>query len=104
MNLPRSETLIASKAARLVMIASDKSPVDFSMRRAYGAEVGLLAARASYLAGFSCTAIVVGWALYAIPLFGTRVHSCNQTREDEATTFEHFAHCDPDSAIPCATA
>ncbi|MBN9126882.1 MAG: nicotinate phosphoribosyltransferase, partial [Nitrosospira sp.] len=82
MNLLHFETLIASKAARLVMSAPDKLLMDFGMRRAHGAEAGLLAARASYLAGFSGTATVLAGALYDIPLFGTMAHSYIQAHED----------------------
>jgi len=99
MNLLHFETLIASKAARLVMMAPGKLLVDFGMRRAHGAEAGLLAARASYLAGFSGTATVLAGMLYGIPLFGTMAHSYIQAHEDEATAFEHFAWCHPDAAI-----
>jgi len=58
-NLLHFETLIASKAARSVLAAPDKLLVDFGLRRAHGAEAGLLAARASYLAGFSGTSTVL---------------------------------------------
>jgi nicotinate phosphoribosyltransferase len=99
MNLLHFETLIASKAARMVMVAPDKLLVDFGMRRAHGAEAGLLAARASYLAGFSGTATVLAGTLYGIPLFGTMAHSYIQAHENEATAFDHFARCHPDSSI-----
>jgi nicotinate phosphoribosyltransferase len=97
MNLLHFETLIASKAARLVIAAPGKLLVDFGMRRAHGAEAGLLAARASYLAGFSGTATVLAGMAYGIPLFGTMAHSYIQAHEDEATAFEHFVRCHPDS-------
>jgi len=51
-NLLHYQTLIASKAARMVLMAPDKLLVDFGLRRAHGAEAGLLAARASYIAVF----------------------------------------------------
>ena len=99
MNLMHFETLIASKAARSVLVAPDKLLVDFGMRRAHGAEAALLAARASYLAGFSGTATVLAGAVYGIPLFGTQAHSYIQAHEDEATAFEQFARCHPDNVI-----
>lgn len=99
MNLLHFETLIASKAARFVLVAPDKLLVDFGMRRAHGAEAGLLAARASYLAGFHGTATVLAGALYGIALFGTTAHSYIQAHEDETTAFEHFARCHPDNVI-----
>src|SRR5690606_2358995 len=55
-NLLQLQTLIASKAARMVLAAPGKTLVDFGLRRAHGAEAGLLAARACYLAGFAGSA------------------------------------------------
>lgn len=99
MNLLHFETMIASKAARCVLAAPDRLLVDFGMRRAHGAEAALLAARASYLAGFSGTATVMAGAMYGIPLFGTSAHSYIQAHADEATALEHFARAYPDNAI-----
>lgn len=98
-NLLHFETLIASKAARSVLTAPDKLLVDFGMRRAHGAEAALLAARASYLAGFSGTATVLAAALYDIPLFGTMAHSYIQAHPDESTAFEHFSRCHPANTV-----
>lgn len=98
-NLLHFETLIASKAARSVLVAPDKLLVDFGMRRAHGAEAGLLAARASYLAGFSGTATVLAGTLYDIPVFGTMAHSFIQAHGDESEAFEHFARSHPDNTI-----
>ena len=56
LNLIHFETLIASKAARMVLAAQGRLLLDFGLRRAHGAEAGLLAARASYVAGFAGTA------------------------------------------------
>ena len=58
-NLLHFQSLIASKAARMVLAAPGKLLVDFGLRRAHGAEAGLLAARASYIAGFAGTATVL---------------------------------------------
>ncbi|SEK78218.1 nicotinate phosphoribosyltransferase [Nitrosovibrio tenuis] len=99
MNLLHFETLIATKAARSVLAAPGKLLVDFGMRRAHGAEAALLAARASYLAGFSGSATVMAGALYGIPLFGTMAHSYIQAHRDEAVAFEHFARCHPDNVV-----
>ena len=97
MNLLHFETLIASKAARLVLVAPDKLLVDFGMRRAHGAEAGLLAARASYLAGFSGSATVLAGAVFDVPIFGTMAHSFIQAHDDELAAFEHFARSHPDN-------
>jgi nicotinate phosphoribosyltransferase len=58
LNLMHLQTLIASKAARFVLIASGKRLIDFGMRRAHGAEAALYGARAAYLAGFDASATV----------------------------------------------
>ena len=54
-NLLHFQTLIASKAARVALVAPGRRLVDFGLRRAHGAEAGLLAARACYLAGFDAS-------------------------------------------------
>ncbi len=99
MNLLHFETLIASKAARSVQVARDKLLVDFGLRRAHGAEAGLLAARASYLAGFAGSATVLAGMLYGLPTFGTMAHSYVQAHGDEVAAFEHFARSHPGNAI-----
>jgi nicotinate phosphoribosyltransferase len=98
-NLLHFQTLIASKAARSVLAAPGKLLVDFGFRRAHGAEAGLLAARASYLAGFAGTATVSAAPLFGIPVYGTMAHSFIQAHDDEREAFEHFAHALPESVI-----
>jgi nicotinate phosphoribosyltransferase len=98
-NLIQFQTLIASKAARSVLLAPDKLLVDFGLRRAHGAEAGLLAARASYLAGFAGSATVLAEAMYGVPVYGTMAHSFIQAHEDEKTAFDHFAHSLPGNVI-----
>jgi len=99
MNLLNFQTLIASKAARSVFVAGGKPLIDFGLRRAHGAEAGLLAARASYLAGFAGTATVLAGMEYDIPIYGTMAHSFVQAHKDETTAFEHFALAQPENAI-----
>ena len=99
MNLLNFQTLIASKAARSVLVADGKPLIDFGLRRAHGAEAGLLAARASYLAGFAGTATVLAGMVYDIPIYGTMAHSFVQAHTDEAIAFEHFALAQPENAI-----
>jgi nicotinate phosphoribosyltransferase len=98
-NLLHFQSLIASKAARMALMAPDKLLVDFGLRRAHGAEAGLLAARASYIAGFSGTATVQAGMQFGIPLFGTMAHSFVQAHDVEAQAFEHFAHAQPDNVV-----
>ncbi|MDH3701933.1 MAG: nicotinate phosphoribosyltransferase [Alphaproteobacteria bacterium] len=98
-NLLQFQTLVASKAARMVLAAPGKLLLDFGLRRAHSAEAGLLAARASYLAGFTGTATVPAAALYGIPIFGTMAHSFIQAHEDEARAFVDFARVRPDGVV-----
>lgn len=98
-NLLHFESLIAAKAARMVLAAPGKTLVDFGLRRAHGAEAGLLAARASYLAGFTGTATVPAAALYGIPIFGTMAHSFIQAHQDEVKAFEDFARARPEGLV-----
>ncbi len=63
-NLLQFQTLVASKAARSALAAPGQLLVDFGLRRAHGAEAGLLSARASYLAGFSGTSTVLAGRLW----------------------------------------
>lgn len=98
-NLLNFETLIASKAARLVLAAPGKTLVDFGLRRAHGAEAGLLAARASYLAGFAGSATTLAEKRFGVPIFGTMAHSFIQAHADETTAFLNFARSRPAHAV-----
>lgn len=95
LNLAHFETLIASKAARVVMAAQGRKLVDFGMRRAHGAEAAMLAARAAYLAGFEGTATAAAGRAYGIPVFGTMAHSFVQAHAREREAFEAFARARP---------
>ena len=99
LNLIHFQTLVASKAARSVLVAGGRRLIDFGLRRAHGAEAGLLAARASYLAGFDGTSTVLAAPRFGIPVFGTMAHSFVQAHESESAAFEHFAAVFPDNAV-----
>jgi len=95
LNLVHYQTLVASKAARCVLAAGGRPLVDFGLRRAHGAEAGLLSARASFLAGFAGTATVEAGRRFGIPIFGTMAHSFVQAHDDEAAAFADFARAQP---------
>jgi len=99
MNLLNFQTMIASKAARSLLVSQGKPLIDFGLRRAHGAEAGLFAARASYLAGFAGTATVLAGMQYGVPIYGTMAHSFVQAHKDEAAAFEHFAQAQPDNVV-----
>jgi len=98
-NILHFQSLVAAKAARIRLAAPDKLLVDFGMRRAHGAEAGLMAARASYIAGFAGTATVLAGEEFGIPLYGTMAHSYIEAFDDEAAAFETFARARPENVV-----
>ena len=98
-NFLHFQTVIATKAARCVMAAPGKLLVDFGFRRAHGSEAGLLAARASYLAGFNGTATVQAAPEFGIPVYGTVAHSFIQAHDSEMEALERFAHSQPGNVV-----
>ena len=99
LNLVHFETLIASKAARMVLAAPGKILSDFGLRTAHGEEAGLFSARASYIAGFAGAANVLAGERYGIPIVGTMAHSFVQVHDDETAAFEDFARARPEGVI-----
>jgi nicotinate phosphoribosyltransferase len=98
-NIMHFQTMIASKAARMVLAAPGKILSDFGLRTAHGAEAGLFSARASYIAGFASAANVLAGERYGIPVVGTMAHSFVQVHDDEMTAFENFARARPDGVV-----
>lgn len=98
-NILHYQSLVASKAARMVLAAPGKLLVDFGLRRAHGADAGLMAARASYVAGFAGTATVMANERWGVPLYGTMAHSFIQAYDDEAQAFEDFARSRPEGLV-----
>src|SRR5919108_1763615 len=94
-NFLHFQSVVAAKAARMVLAAPGKLLVDFGLRSAHGAEAGLMAARASYIAGFAGTATVLANTLFGIPIFGTMAHSFVQAHDQESAAFENFARSHP---------
>jgi nicotinate phosphoribosyltransferase len=95
-NLLHFQTVIASKAARQVLAAEGTRLIDFGLRRAHGAEAGLMAARAAYIAGYDGSANVEAERRFGVPCFGTMAHSFVQAFDDETAAFEQFARARPD--------
>jgi nicotinate phosphoribosyltransferase len=98
-NILHFQSLVASKAARVVLAGPGKVLVDFGFRRAHGAEAGPMAARASYVAGFAGTATVLAGRDFGIPLYGTMAHSFIETVDDESAAFAAFARSRPDNLV-----
>ncbi|MCC6591420.1 MAG: nicotinate phosphoribosyltransferase [Bryobacterales bacterium] len=81
------QTMIASKAARIVDAACGRSVVEFGTRRAHSPEAGVLAARASYIGGCLGTSNVEAGFRYGIPVYGTAAHSWVQAFDNELESF-----------------
>lgn len=99
MNILHFQTMIASKAARMVLAAAGRPLVDFGLRRSHGSEAGVMAARAAYLAGFAATATVSAGLRFGIPTSGTMAHSFIQAHDDETEAFRNFARARPENAV-----
>jgi nicotinate phosphoribosyltransferase len=99
LNLVHFQTVIASKAAHVRRAAPGKGLIDFGLRRAHGAEAGLYAARAAYLAGFDGSATALAAPRFGIPVFGTMAHSFIEAHDSEAAAFAHFAAAFPRNAV-----
>ncbi|MCX5230858.1 nicotinate phosphoribosyltransferase [Streptomyces sp. NPDC006553] len=89
------QTAVASKAARCVLAAAGRPLVDFSLRRAHGAEAGMQAARLCALVGFAGTSNVAAACRYGIPAAGTMAHSYVETFLSEEQAFRAFARTHP---------
>jgi nicotinate phosphoribosyltransferase len=98
-NILHFQCLIASKAARMVLAAPGRLLVDFGLRRAHEAEAGLMAARASHIAGFDGTATVLAAARWDIPIYGTMAHSYILAHDSEDEAFLHFARSHRDNVV-----
>lgn len=89
------QTVIASKAIRVVLAAQGRPVVDFGLRRAHGLDAGLKLVRAAFIAGVESTSHVLAGLRYDIPLRGTMAHSAIQALGDDLTAFRAFARSDP---------
>lgn len=99
LNLVNFETLIATKASR-VMAAADGGPVmEFGLRRAQGPDAGILGARAAFIGGCQSTSNILAGERYGIPVSGTQAHSWIQCFPSELEAFRAFARTFPDSCL-----
>lgn len=81
------QTMIASKAVRVVEAAAGRTVVEFGTRRAHSPEAGLYAARASYIGGCDGTSNTLAGRRFGIPVFGTAAHSWVLSFEQERDAF-----------------
>ena len=93
------ETLIASKAARIVHAAAGRDVVEFGTRRAHTPEAGVLGARAAYIAGCAGTSNTLAGFRYGIPVFGTAAHSWVLSFATEAEAFAQLQRLLEDKTV-----
>jgi nicotinate phosphoribosyltransferase len=84
------QSLIATKAARIVSAATHKPVVEFGSRRAHGPQAGILAARGAYVGGCVGTSNTLAGKAFGIPVFGTMAHSFILSHENELDAFKEF--------------
>ena len=99
MNQIHLQTVLASKAARVVAAARGRQVVDFGLRRMHGIDAGLKAARAFYIAGVHATSNVAAGQAYGLQVAGTLAHSYIQAHDDEYEAFRAFARLYPDTVL-----
>src|SRR5437868_1459294 len=89
------ETLIATKASRVVQAARGAPVIEFGLRRAQGIDGGVSASRAAYLGGCVGTSNVLAGKRHGIPVRGTHAHSWVMFHGDELAAFRAYAEAQP---------
>ncbi len=98
LNTINFQTLIATKAARVVHAAGGRSVWEFGLRRAQGIDGALSASRASFIGGVAGTSNTLAGKIYGIPVSGSMAHSWIMAFDNEYQAFKAFAGMYPDSA------
>jgi nicotinate phosphoribosyltransferase len=98
LNTVNLQTMIATKASRVVQAAQGKPVVEFGLRREHGIDAGMKVARASYIAGCEGTSNVLAGMTYDIPVFGTMAHSFVMSFDKELEAFRAFAATFPNKS------
>lgn len=93
------ETLIATKANRIVLAAKGRSVSDFGARRAHNIDSALYGAKAAYIGGVNSTATTLAGELFNIPVSGTMAHSWIMSFEDEYDAFLTYAKLYPENSV-----
>jgi nicotinate phosphoribosyltransferase len=93
------QTLIATKAARVVLAAESSPVMEFGLRRAQGSDGALSASRAAYIGGVESTSNVLAGQRYGIPVKGTMAHSWVMSFGSELEAFRAYATAYPDGCV-----
>ncbi|MDD1686646.1 nicotinate phosphoribosyltransferase [Methanoregula sp.] len=99
LNCIHFETLVASKAARIMGVSRGRSIVDFGFRRSHTTDAGIAAARAAWIAGFSGTSNLEAGKRYDIPVVGTMAHSYVMIFPSEDEAFRAYHASFPDRCL-----
>lgn len=99
LNIINHQTLIATKAARVVQSARGDKVLEFGLRRAQGPDAGIYGARASIIGGCQATSNVLTGQLFGVPVGGTHAHSWVMSFEDELSAFRAYADVFPDNCL-----
>jgi nicotinate phosphoribosyltransferase len=98
LNTINLQTMITTKASRVVQAAKGKAIIEFGLRREHGVDAGMKVARSSYIAGCAGTSNVLAGMTYDIPVFGTMAHSFVMSFEKEIDAFRAFAKTFPNKS------
>lgn len=93
------QSLIATKANRIVRAAKGRSIMEFGTRRAHGVDAAIYGARAAYIGGCAGTACAIADRDYGITALGTMAHSWVQMYPDEYSAFKKYAEIYPDNCV-----
>ncbi len=99
LNIVNFQTLIATKAARVVLAAEGEPVLEFGLRRAQGVDGALSASRAAYVGGCAATSNVLAGRLLDIPVRGTHAHSWVMCFDDELEAFRAYARAMPNNCV-----
>ncbi|HOB19403.1 MAG TPA: nicotinate phosphoribosyltransferase [Candidatus Atribacteria bacterium] len=99
LNIINHQSLIATKASRVVYAAQGGSVLEFGLRRAQGPDAGIYGARAAIIGGCTATSNVMTGQLFGIPVKGTHSHSWVMSFPDELTAFRAYAEAFPDNCL-----
>ena len=99
LNIVNSQSLIATKAARICLAAQGDQVVEFGLRRAQGVDGALTASRAAFVGGCAATSNLMAGKLFGIPVRGTQAHSWVLSFDDELAAFNAYADAQPNNAF-----
>ena len=99
LNLLNHQSLIATKASRVVYAAKGDGIMEFGLRRAQGPDAGLYGARAAMIGGCIGTSNVLTGQMFQVPVKGTHAHSWIMSFPDEYTAFKTYAELYPNACI-----